>query len=1341
MGVSWTAEQQKVIDLRNRNILVSAAAGSGKTAVLVERIVKMITDKSHPVDIDHLLIVTFTNAAAAEMRERIGNAIEKALEEAPGDEHLLRQLTLIHNAQITTIDSFCLYVVRNHFHEIDLEPNFRIGDEGELKLLREDVLGKVLEQNYEEPSEAFSDFVEGYASGRTDAALNDMILQLYEFSRSYPWPGKWLDSFVGTYKVENREQLDRAKWIKPLTENICFVLKDCKHLSEQALELTMQDDGPDMYEKAVRSDLEKYESLSELTSFCELSEALSNIKYDRLASSRGFEGDPDKLELVKNLREQAKDVVKKLCKQYFFCSPEMMIEQLERTEPMLEEVVRLTKQFAEEFAEAKRRKNLVDFHDVEHFALQILVDEETEKAKKTAEEFRDTFEEIMIDEYQDSNEVQETLLRSISREERGKNNIFMVGDVKQSIYRFRLARPELFMKKYDSYSLEESSTQRIDLHKNFRSREEVLSCTNDIFYKIMARSLGNVEYDAEAALYPGASYPAMPVQENPTENSAGEKAAEDEKVSGKPINGFTPEILLADSNDELLEDTDFSDKKTLEAKMVAEKIRQLMKTQPVTDKATGALRPVRYSDIVILLRSLSGWADSLVEVLNENGIPAHTVSSTGYFSAVEVQTVLSMLRILDNPRQDIPLAAVLRSPMAGLSDEELAVLRLENGEVPFHEAVLELAEALYEESVDTRQKNHSTDADDSHEKADRSAKEKSNAEDSLEENGGLQTATHDKLLNFYIKYQQLRQLVPDTPIHELIERILQETGYGHYVAAMPAGKRRMANLNMLLEKAAAYEKTSYKGLFHFVRYIDELQKYDVDFGEADMVGENEDVVRIMSIHKSKGLEFPIVIVSGMGKNFNKQDTRSKMVLHPELGIGLDYMDGKRRIKSPTIAKKAIAKQIDLENLGEELRVLYVALTRAKEKLILTGTLKDAPEKLEFFRQQAALYAHSSGKTDSEISAQSTEKMTDTTAIPYLTRESAAGYLDWVFPAVLSYGEKYPVRVVEAAELVLQEVENQTEQNEGLIGRMEEIRQADPTLVEKLEQRFAQKYPYQTDILRKNKYSVSELKHRAMREKFEAEQEETVPAFLEEPVTPTIPLFIQRQGSVEQEAQNKAQDAESKAEQKIVSNIANRGALRGTAVHRVMECYDFTSGQSVHEQILLMEKEEKITADMRSLVNEQIVADFVSSETGKRMEFAQEKGTLYREKPFVMGFTEAELERYGFGAGAQIVENEAQTENAQLEIVSENVSQENHMHEEDLTLIQGIIDVFWIEDDGITVLDYKTDRVDTAQELIDRYATQLKLYADALERVFATRKLKVKEILIYSFRLEKLIPIE
>ena len=715
-----------------------------------------------------------------------------------------------------------------------------------------------------------------------------------------------------------------------------------------------------------------------------------------------------------------------------------------------------------------------------------------------------------------------------------------------------------------------------------------------------------------------------------------------------------------------------------------------MKTQPVTDKATGELRAARYSDIVILLRSLSGWADSLVEVLNGNGIPAHTVSSTGYFSTVEVQTVLSMLRLLDNPRQDIPMAAVLRSPMAGLTDEELAVLRLEDGSVPFHEAVLELAEGLYEE--DGQKEISDSEAD-----SEADQKQGRNADGKKEDD--IETTAHRKLLKFYKKYRQLRQLVPDTPIHELIEIILRETGYGHYVAAMPAGSRRTANLNMLLEKAAAYEKTSYKGLFHFVRYIDELQKYDVDFGEADMVGENEDVVRIMSIHKSKGLEFPIVIVSGMGKNFNKQDTRSKMVLHPELGIGLDYMDGKKRIKSPTIAKKAIAKQIELENLGEELRVLYVALTRAKEKLILTGTLKDAAEKLEFYRQQANL----SKATDRPLS--------------YLTREGASGYLDWILPAVLSYGDKYPVRIVEAAELVLDEVENQLEQNEDLTERIEEIEAADTQLVGQLKQRFSQRYPYQVDVLRKNKYSVSELKHRAMRERFEAEQEETVPAFLEEPVTPTIPLFIQREESVEQET-------------------ANRGALRGTAVHRVMECYDFTSEKSVQEQMDAMEKEEKITADMRTLVKERIVADFVSSETGKRMALAQRMGALYREKPFVMGFTEEELENYGFGVGSNTDSCENIYEKTDSD--QEKEEQKKVRHEEDLTLIQGIIDVFWIEKDGIVLLDYKTDRVQQAKELIDRYETQLKLYADALERVFAARKLKVKEILIYSFSLEQLI---
>lgn len=1266
MGVSWTKEQQQVIDLRNRNILVSAAAGSGKTAVLVERIIKIITDKENPVDIDRLLVVTFTNAAAAEMRERIGDAIEKALQEQPENEHLQRQLTLIHNAQITTIDSFCLYVIRNHFHEIDLEPNFRIGDEGELKLLKEDVLAKVLEKNYEralaesEDSSNFLAFADSYAPGRGDEAISGMVQQLYEFSRSYPWPKEWLSDCAKDYRVQTVEELDGALWLAPLTEHIRHGAEDLIALTEKALSLTLQENGPYMYQKAIESDLAKYRSLADNRTFSEFYQGFTNLSYDRLASARNYEGSEELQEQVKALRDRGKDTVKKICRQYFFTSLPAMLEQLGKTEPMAKELVRLTLEFADAFGAEKRRKNLVDFHDLEHFALEILVDGETKEIRRTAEEFQDTFAEIMIDEYQDSNQVQETILKAISKERRGEHNIFMVGDVKQSIYRFRLARPELFMEKYDTYSLEESDTQRIDLHKNFRSRREVLDCTNDIFYKIMTRNLGNVEYDEAAALYPGAvySYPAPEKnvetvtegESDPEKNveTVAEGEPRPEKASGCEKNIFAPEILLLDSGEELLEDSGMADKKQLEARMIGNRIKTLMQEQFVTDKKTGELRRVKYSDIVILLRSLSSWADTFAQTLAEEGIPAHSVSATGYFSAVEVQTVLSMLRILDNPKQDIPLTAVLRSPMAGLNDEELGLLRLRERNVRFHVCVQQACgEAL-----------------------EKAGKEPLNP---LEK----------KLADFYRTYRRLRALVPDTPIHELIELLLKETGYGDYAAAMPAGARRKANLEMLVEKAIAYENTSYKGLFHFVRYIDELQKYDVDFGEADLTSENEDVVRIMSIHKSKGLEFPVVFVAGMGKNFNKQDTRSKMVLHPELGLGLDCMDGKKRTKSPTIAKKAIAKQIDLENLGEELRVLYVALTRAKEKLILTGMKKDVEASLLSY----GLLAEPEG------------------TLSYLAREGAAGYLDWVLPAVLSYSDKYPITLANPAELVVEELGSRIKMQQEKEDCLREIAAADHKKIEEFSQSFAKVYAHKEDIARKNKYSVSELKHRAMREMMQREEEGTTPVFKSEEIVPYIPEFVRHREAKEADV--------------------NQGALRGTAVHRVMECYRFSAEEPAARQIEDMLAQGKITEDMKDLVKVSLVENFVSSELGERMKAAEEETRLYREKPFVMGFSAAELAAFGFG-------EESPAAAGEVSVVG--------TEKEDLTLIQGIIDVFWIEEDGIVVLDYKTDRVDTGQELLDRYAAQLRLYGEALNRIYGEAGLAVKECLLYSFRLGEVIAV-
>lgn len=926
MGMTWTKEQQQVIDLRNRNILVSAAAGSGKTAVLVERIKELVLDKKHPVDIDHLLVVTFTNAAAAQMKERVAKALEKALQENPSDVRLQQQAALVQNAQITTIDSFCLYVLRNHFHEIGLEPNFRIGDEGELKLLREDVMTGLFEQCYEEKHPGFLHLISCYGTSRSDAPVRDMIFKLYSYAQSYPWPKQWLREALSCYEIKTEQELEQAPFIEMTVEYGKQMVKGYLEQAEHYLELCQDADGPYMYEDACEQDAELMEELLSCDTYQAFYEELGKCKFATLGRAKDYIGSPEKQEQVKTERKKLKDGIGKLKSDCFALTFQEILEQLTLVQPSAEALAEVTERFIDAFAERKQDKNLVDFSDLEHFALEILVEEETGKPTETAKEFQNAYEEIMIDEYQDSNYVQETILRAISREVVGQNNLFMVGDVKQSIYRFRLARPELFMEKFDTYETTDAPCQRIDLHKNFRSRDSVLTFTNDIFYQIMKRNLGGVDYTDEAALYCGADYPA-----------------------GEKEDAFDSEILLT-TTQELEEGTKQQiSKQELEAKLIADRIRKMVGKEEVVDEETGEFRKVRYGDIVILLRSLSEWADLFAEVLNANGIPAHTVSRTGYFSTLEIRTVLNYLRILDNPRQDIPLAAVLKSPMAGLSDEQLARLRLLAEDKPYHQCVKMFLEA--EEEL--TEKESTADED-----------------------------MRAKLKRFSETYKKLRRQTMDIPMHELLQKVLKETGYARYASALPAGRQRLANLHMLSEKAIAYEKTSYRGLYHFIRYIDELQKYDVDFGEAELVGENEDAVNIMSIHKSKGLEFPVCFVSGMGKSFNKQDSRSKMILHPNLGVGLDIIEEDRRIKVPAFFKKVIARQTELESLGEELRVLYVAFTRAKEKLIITGCIKDE----EMLQQIREIYCGSNRK-----------------ALNFKERAEAKTFLEWILPAAAASG--------------------------------------------------------------------------------------------------------------------------------------------------------------------------------------------------------------------------------------------------------------------------------------------------------------------------------------------------
>ena len=750
MGVKWTEEQQKVIDLRDRNILVSAAAGSGKTAVLVERIIQRLTDERDPVDVDKLLIVTFTEAAAAEMKERIGAAIEKKLSERPGDTHLEQQATLIHSAAITTIHSFCLSVIREHFHVIGIDPGFRIAEEGELKLLKQDVLEEMLEECYASEEKTFIEFVEKFGTGKNDRKIEGIILKLYEYSRSYPQPDRWLDSCVKAYDLEGTdpEESEGAQWAcrraRQRAQDLTGILK-------RALKICEEPDGPYMYGDMIEADLEEIGRLASEETFSGMYARIGSLKWKRLSSKKDETVSQEKKEQVQKLRKQVKDLVKKIQSTYFYAPCEEWSADMEDSRSSMETLAELVKRFSQMLSEKKQSRNMIDFNDMEQFALRILTEEKDGKLilSPVAAEYQDRFEEVMIDEYQDSNLVQETILTSVSKVSRGQYDIFMVGDVKQSIYRFRLSRPELFMEKYDTYSLDDSEKQRIDLHKNFRSRPEVLDSVNYVFRKLMRKEFGGIEYDDNAALYPGAQFPSLP-----------------EEALRRGFSDRT-ELLLLDA-----EDTGEEDARRAEARMIAQRIRELISGGTVVDKESGEYRKIQYRDIVILTRSIRGWAEAFTSVLTEEGIPAYSVSREGYFETYEVSVLLDYLKILDNVRQDLPLTAALTSPFCGLDASELAQIRLAYPELPFYEAAMEYARSGPEE----------------YEKYDRSGESSTPDEEKRREPAcGKLPQLVEKLERFFDVLGKFREKVPYTPIHELLEEIIEKTGYGTYILAMPGG--------------------------------------------------------------------------------------------------------------------------------------------------------------------------------------------------------------------------------------------------------------------------------------------------------------------------------------------------------------------------------------------------------------------------------------------------------------------------------------------------------------------------------------------------------------------------
>ena len=1279
MGVSFTPDQQRVIDTRNRNILVSAAAGSGKTAVLVERIIQKICDETNPVDIDRLLIVTFTSAAAAQMRERISKAVSKKLEEQPENEHLQKQSALIHNAQITTIDSFCLFVIRNNFNEIGLDPGFRVADEGEIKLLEGDVLDDLLEECHSEGREEFLRFVESYSTGGNEKRIEEAILRLYHFSISYPFPEEWLEARKDDYTLTSIVELPQKAWFQGALRYMETVLCECEERLNRGLEIASGIGGPEQYRENLIADLELIEQLRSTNDYQKLYDLFTYSSFSRLSAKKS-DCDPALKEVVKAIRDEVKKNIADLKKFLFLISPEDTFEDMKQCEGVVKELVSLTLAYKERLDAAKRDKNIVDFSDMEHFALQILLEKDEEGnliQRETALAFQDYFEEIMIDEYQDSNEVQELLLKSISGEDKGRFNRFMVGDVKQSIYKFRLARPEIFMEKYDTYENSENAEDkvRIDLSMNFRSRREVTDATNFICGQIMKKQVGNVEYDEKAALYVGASY-----------------------TESQEENLYQTELLIATENPEE-ENSNAISEKEKEAYIVADRIRELVGHFPVTDAQTGELRPAKYSDIVILFRATAGWDEDFRRVLAERGIPVHITSKTGYFQTLEIQGIVNFLKVLNNPLQDIPFFGVMKLPFFDFSEEEIVKIRcfaFDFRKRHEHEGKQNLflyeQVKLYAEYEGELQKSEQTKSTEYvqltlENMATENVKMEENEAEGVcnEAQWNIDHKLVEKAKFLLEEIKKYRARVTYTPIKELIQQLIRETGYSAYIGAMPGGEQRHANMELLLERAGAFEKTSFYGLFHFIRYLETMQEKEVDFGEANILDENADVVRVMTIHKSKGLEFPICFVCGLAKQFNLMDTRQAILMDVELGIGVDCIDPDIRTKRKTLRKNIVAQRMKEDTRGEDLRVLYVALTRAKEKLILTAYEEDMEKKL---------------KNNMYLTFEEQEKL------PYSVMMSANSYFDLILATLMrhqsmkaileEYGLEYehhnlpyheiPIHIVlkNANDISVSEVKE--------LGRASILEQeleqalqtADKELAEKLQQRLSFAYPHTYLEGLMVKTTVSELK----KEAYEEASEPVAELFTIER-EPYIPAFMREEETI-------------------------LGTQYGTAVHKAMELFSFAEEYATegnHIEQIQAEKDSwiaqgRVLKQEIDCVSPKKIAIFLKSSLAQDMIQAKKRNELFKEQPFVLGISADKLD--------------------------------SKFPSTETVLIQGVIDAFYYDENGdIVLLDYKTDKVKKVEELVERYKAQLDYYQEALEQI--TGK-KVMKRYIYSFRLNEEIEV-
>ena len=1196
-----TEEQELVRDTRGKNMLVSAAAGSGKTFVLVERIISEILDEKNGINVDEILVVTFTKAAAAEMKDRIRQAIDKAVLKNGADARIRSQATLIHSAHIRTIDSFCSWVVKNYFYAIDADPSFRIATTGEMKLLEDEVFKNLLSERLEADDEYFNLLADAYIDRNRTGALKDMVMSLYEKASSFPWAEEWFDNSLRIYDISSIEELEDSDFIRLIKQRTDDILKGYPKKIEEIMSLYDDVNCP-YYAKVFAPEMAQIVGVLEANTYKDKFFAISNsnfVTYPRNKTNLSA----DDAKRAKDLRDEYKDAVNSLRADFYSESPEDLLETILFVKKQAVALIDFAKEYTIRLSTEKSKKNIYTFNDIEHMALEILRNKDSKEHEPTAvaQELANHFKEIMVDEYQDSNELQEQILTAIC----SGNNYFTVGDVKQSIYAFRQASPQLFIDKLNTYpennSNNNASSIRIDLDKNFRSRGEVLNFCNEVFKPLMQPDMGGVEYDERATLKVG-----------------------DDKFKGA-TEDYQSEVIIATQNKDDMKELDIDNKDTLEALVVAKRIKELMAANFMVsykDEEGRQLRPMKYSDVVILMSAVSNHASHYIKALTESGIPAYVAEEKGFFEREEIETVLSMLMVIDNPFNDIPLAAVLHSAMFGFSSNRLAQIKAKAD-----------APSLYQSMLDYKDKHEAKD------------------------------------INMFLDTLNLfRDKAIDTQIHQLIEEVLEYTGYGVYVSALPTGGMGAANLNKLVDEAVSFESTSFKGLSRFVSYIDSLKTYDEDLGIAKTVGENDNAVRIMTIHKSKGLEFPIVFVCGCGSG--TQANTDNYCYDDEYGLSLNYKNPITKIETDAAFHKLFKMRLAAKEKGELFRKYYVALTRPVDKLIITAAIKPT--------------------TKMSVSDIIEGYKGADTILNYRTKEKASTIIELIIRAMRTSGSKVPIRIADCGELFVDEVKKEILKKDTIekinIMVEEAIDEEDNPVLKSL----SFKYVNHEDSKYKSKYSVSEIKHQAMEEAFKF-SEDAAPAFVVHEKEAYIPSFM-RQTILEDEKKQ---------------NTVPAGALYGTAMHRFMECFDFTVDDiegSFEEQLLEMKKLHMLSEEEQERISTSKLKKFFKDATAGRMAAAAKKGKLYKEKPFVFG-----------SDGGNLFNDDSASD--------------------ELILVQGIIDVFFEEEDGIVLLDYKTDRVDCDNDLVLRYEKQLQLYKSAIEKAY---NVPVKETLIYSFAFDKTI---